>query len=191
MAPPRSSSRTRSPAAGAPAPGGASKPRAISRFIVMAMLQAARAERLGLPPKSAYSWGLNRAIFFAAAKQGFRHGGAGSGEVSAGKGEHPAPATEHREEYRLGDELAYRDPSQSTLYFTIGGETQTEKDFQRQIADRFGGPGNFDRAWKEATSVVADADPQTLASGRGFYERVYRPRRDSLRAEWSEMIGAT
>jgi hypothetical protein len=46
----------------------------IGRFQVMAILQAARAEALGLPEDSAYSWGLNRAIFYAAAKRGFRGG---------------------------------------------------------------------------------------------------------------------
>ena len=171
-------------------PVSSAKPRAISRFIVMAILQAARAERLGLPEKSAYSWGLNRAIFFAAAKQGFGHGGA-----SGGVGQHEgrkvaAPAAPDREEYRLGDELAYRDPRASTLYFTIGGDTQTEKEFQRQIIARFGDAAHFDRAWKEATGIVAAASPESLRSGREFYQQVYRPRRDELKDSWSEMIGA-
>jgi len=38
----------------------------------MAVLQAARANVLGLPEDSAYSWGLDRAIFYAAAKRGFK-----------------------------------------------------------------------------------------------------------------------
>ncbi|MBC7189152.1 hypothetical protein H5U35_02900, partial [Candidatus Aerophobetes bacterium] len=45
---------------------------AIGRFQVMATLQAARAFLLGLPLESAKSWGLNRAIFYAAAKRGFK-----------------------------------------------------------------------------------------------------------------------
>ena len=44
----------------------------VTRFVVMAVLQAVRAQSLGLPHDSALSWGLNRAIFYAAAKQGFR-----------------------------------------------------------------------------------------------------------------------
>ena len=47
----------------------------IGRFQVMATLQAARAFTLGLPLESAKSFGLNRAIFYAAAKRGFRKGG--------------------------------------------------------------------------------------------------------------------
>src|SRR5579875_2525433 len=45
---------------------------AVGRFQVMSILQAARAEALGLPHDSALSWGLNRAIFYAAAKRGFK-----------------------------------------------------------------------------------------------------------------------
>jgi len=54
----------------------------------MALLQAARAHVLGLPLESAYSWGLNKAIFYAAAKRGFKgDGGRGIGEHrSSGQG---------------------------------------------------------------------------------------------------------
>ena len=45
---------------------------AVGRFQVMAVLQAARALVLGLPESQAKSWGLNRAIFYAAAKRGFK-----------------------------------------------------------------------------------------------------------------------
>ena len=44
----------------------------VGRFQVMATLQAARARILGLSVASAKSWGLNRAIFYAAAKRGFK-----------------------------------------------------------------------------------------------------------------------
>ncbi len=44
----------------------------IGRFQVMALLQAARAHVLGYPLDEAKSFGLNRAIFYAAAKKGFK-----------------------------------------------------------------------------------------------------------------------
>ena len=44
----------------------------VGRFQVMAPLQAARAQALGKPREDAESFGLNRAIFYAAAKRGFR-----------------------------------------------------------------------------------------------------------------------
>jgi hypothetical protein len=40
----------------------------VGRFQVMALLQAARAKALGYPLDEAESFGLNRAIFYAAAK---------------------------------------------------------------------------------------------------------------------------
>ncbi len=45
----------------------------VGRFQVMAILQAARARELGFSETRAKSWGLNRAIFYAAAKRGFKH----------------------------------------------------------------------------------------------------------------------
>jgi hypothetical protein len=166
------------------AAGSKEEPRAISRFIVMATLQAARAERLGLARASAYSFGLNRAIFFAAAKQGFKTGTPVGGEESKPRAE---PA---REAYQVGDDFAYRDPTAAPLSFTIGGTTQTEADFERQIVARFGSPANFARAWAEAQAIVAAASEAEVRGGPAFYQHVYRPRRDVLRARWTEMIGA-
>src|SRR5690348_8802435 len=92
----------------------------VTRFVVMAMLQAARARKLGLPLESAYSWGLNRAIFIAAAKSGFSGGGAGGVETSRPTAEKAARPT-----YKLGDDEAYRKPNVDALVFRIGDEDQT------------------------------------------------------------------
>jgi hypothetical protein len=148
----------------------------------MATLQAARAARLGLPRNSAYSWGLNRAIFYAAAKMGFKRGGAPGEGARAPAAEGPA-----REEYHLGDDFAFRDTSKPGVYFTIGDETQTEKEFQRQIIDRFGSTKVWTEAWDEATKIVGEADLEDLKSGSRFYSEVYKPRRDALREHWTEL----
>jgi hypothetical protein len=154
--------------------------RRITRFTVMATLQAARASRLGLPERSAFSWGLNRAIFYAAAKRGF------SGAGGPPKTGEPATAPPPETTYALGDDFAYRDPSRSELYFTIGGETQTEKEFERQVAVRFGSEKHFREAWKEALALVDGFEDEVLRSGSRFYSVVYRPRRDELVEEWTE-----
>jgi len=154
--------------------------RRITRFTVMATLQAARATRLGLPEGSALSWGLNRAIFYAAAKRGFRGAGA-----PAPPGE-PSAAATGAETYSLGDDFAYRDPNSAELRFTIGGETQTEEAFHRQVAARFGEERAFREAWEEALELVGKFDEGTLRSGRRFYAEVYKPRRDELVAQWTE-----
>ena len=167
----------------------------INRFVVMAMLQAARAQTLGLARESAYSWGLNRAIFYAAAKRGFRGGaasaGGGTSAESGRKGEGaPLPAQPAREPYRLGDDEAYRDPKAETLVFTIGDKDQTAADFHRQIAARFGATKNFEAAWGEATRIVKSYDRPTLESRQRFYSEVYKPRRDDLVAAWGTQYGA-
>ena len=159
--------------------------RRITRFTVMATLQAARAARLGLQEPSAFSWGLNRAIFYAAAKRGFKGPG---GEPKTGE---PAPSPDSRATYVLGNDFAYRDPSRPGLYFTIGGETQTEEDFERQVAARFGSERNFRAAWQEAVHLIEGFDEETLKSGPRFYSEVYRPRRDELMQRWAERFGAT
>lgn len=144
----------------------------------MATLQAARAFELGLPLKSAKSWGLNRAIFYAAAKRGFK-GSPRSGSGAAG----PHKAATPLGEYYLGDEKAYTQPGSKDLYFEIGGKAQTEKDFEKQIESRFG--GKFGDAWDDALDYVRQFDPDTLKSGEGFFASVYRPKRDEFAARWT------
>lgn len=144
----------------------------------MATLQAARASALGLDREEAYSWGLNRAIFYAAAKRGFRstysHGGSGIAEPKEGK-----PS------FTLGDELAYKENDEGKSMFVIGGKAQTLDDYEKQVISRFG--GKFDAAWREAMQIVEGEDRGTLLSQRKFYEDVYKPRRDVLSKKWTEM----
>ena len=66
----------------------------VGRFQVMALLQAARAKALGYPLDEAESFGLNRAIFYAAAKRGFKRGASSKhqGEQHAFK---EAPGEKH------------------------------------------------------------------------------------------------
>jgi hypothetical protein len=152
----------------------------VTRFVVMAVLQAARALTLGLPEESAFSWGLNRAIFIAAAKRGFKQGSSTADGTSAG-----TPSKTEPQVYRLGDDEAYRDPKSSRLIFRIGDKDQTGAEFKKSVIARFGTEENFRLAWKEAIEVVGRFDHGTLASRERFYEEVYRPRRDELSDEWS------
>ncbi len=153
----------------------------VTRFVVMAVLQAARARTLGLPEDAAYSWGLNRAVFYAAAKQGFRQSPPG-GDAPSGS---PTKSAD-REVYRLGDDEALRDPSSNGLVFTIGGEDQTPAKFEQSVVSRFGSQENFAAAWGEAMRIVGGFDRGTLESRQGFYEGVYKPRRDELSDSWTQ-----
>jgi hypothetical protein len=164
----------------------AARPLRITRFTVMATLQAARVRRLGFSEASAFSWGLNRAIFYAAAKRGFL------GVTRAEPGARPGAGRGAEGLYSIGDDQAYRDLTARELLFTIGGETQTEESFRRQVAARFGSEGNFRTAWREAMATVERFDEPILRSGRRFYAEVYKPRRDALVAKWSqEFLGGT
>lgn len=147
----------------------------------MAVLQAARAQSLGLPHGSALSWGLNRAIFYAAAKQGFRQPPSKSGGEPSKSVAAPPP-----ELYRLGQDEAYRDPNARELTFAIGGEAQTVERFEKQVASRFGTKENFRAAWDEAMHIVGEFDRAALESPPRFYEEVYKPRRDELSDSWTQ-----
>jgi len=147
----------------------------------MALLQAARAKELGLSDSRAKSWGLNRAIFYAAAKRGFKtragpHGKGGRKSVE-----------KRKETFLLGDEMAYTSKKGARTYFIIGGTPQTEADFERQITARFG--THFNRAWKEALRIVNEYPDDVLRSQNRFFNEVYRPRRDELALKWTKMSG--
>ncbi|MGH2426038.1 MAG: hypothetical protein ACRDF1_07135 [bacterium] len=141
----------------------------------MATLQASRAKILGLPLASAKSWGLNRAIYYAAAKRGFKSGGA------------PTKPDKYRSsygEYWLGQDKAYKVRAGGRMLFTIGGDIQRPEDFKRQIEQRF--QGTFRQAWKEAREILRRYKKEVLESPEHFYQQVYRPRRDELAGKWNE-----
>lgn len=148
---------------------------AVRRFQVMALLQAARAHVLGLSLESAFSWGLNRAIFIAAAKRGFKGGGGGA-EGEAG--------TRKSGTYFLGDDMAYKQERDGVLLFTIGGDVQTKEAFEKQIKSRFG--KTFSAAWKESLAYVKTFDKETLSTTSEFFNKVYKPRRDELAEKWTK-----
>lgn len=154
----------------------------VGRFQVMATLQAARAKQLGLPVTLAKSWGLNRAIFYAAAKRGFKEKKVPHRLPEEIK---KKPVVKKRETYFLGDDMAYTSKKGRRFYFTIGGELQTENDFKRQIESRFG--ETFSEAWKESVGIVKQYPREVLLSQNGFFQEIYRPRRDELAAKWTEM----
>lgn len=155
---------------------------AVGRFQVMATLQAARAFVLGLPLELSLSWGLNRAIFYAAAKRGFRRERALRRSRAAVL---ERPVLEEKDVFFLGDEMAYKTEAEGRTYFIVGDKPQTAEDFRRQIEARF--LGRFDVAWREAVELVRSFDRETLLSQRRFYERVYRPRRDELSKKWTRL----
>ncbi|PIV54824.1 MAG: hypothetical protein COS15_04915, partial [Caldiserica bacterium CG02_land_8_20_14_3_00_36_38] len=95
---------------------------AVGRFQVMATLQAARAYILGKPLNSAKSFGLNRAIFYAAAKKGFKvmKGAKTPSEVYIAKkpisDEKLKKIQETFKVEEIGDELAYAVELGGTIY---------------------------------------------------------------------------
>ena len=90
----------------------------------MAVLQSARARQLGFSDTRAKSWGLNRAIFYAAAKHGFKERPGLSRATGRKLGE------KGKTSFLLGDEMAYTSKRGARLYFTIGRRTSDRGRFQ-------------------------------------------------------------
>ncbi len=158
----------------------------IGRFQVMAILQAARAYKLGLPINQAKSWGLNRAIFYAAAKKGYFRKKKPPARKATIQELAKKPIEKTKNLFYLGDEAAYIVETPNGMYFTIGGKVQTEKDFQRQIESRF--HPIFDKVWNEALEIVGEHPIETLLSQRKFYKEIYEPLRDVLVEKWSRWV---
>ena len=159
----------------------------VGRFQVMALLQAARATVLGYPLDEAESFGLNRAIFYAAAKRGFK-GASGSkhpGEQHVLKESPGRNVTKTIQQDALGDEGAFYVKMDGKKRFVMGEEILEPGDFHRQVAERFGQA--FPQAWQQAVQIVEQTERATLASRRPFYEEVYKPRRDELAKAWSAL----
>ena len=156
----------------------------VGRFQVMATLQAARAFVLGLPISQAKSWGLNRAIFYAAAKRGFKSKPVTERPITEIQ---KKPIIETPDTFLLGSEMAYKvKEKDDNVYFTIGGQIQMEKDFQKQVESRFA--GKFEQAWKESIDLVKEFDREVLLSKNDFYQLVYKPKRDELAKKWTEEL---
>ena len=95
----------------------------VGRFQVMALLQAARAKALGYPLDEAESFGLNRAIFYAAAKRGFK-GGASTKHQGSQYAFKEAPGksvTKTIQQDALGDEGAYHVEMDGKKRYVMGG----------------------------------------------------------------------
>jgi hypothetical protein len=156
----------------------------VGRFQVMATLQAARAKALGYSEDEAKSFGLNRAIFYAAAKKGFKGGSAKKpGKTMIFK---VSPVNRQKKVLDMeavGDEQAYCVHIKGKRLFVMGDEILDTKDFNRQIERPFG--ETFEQAWQEALSLVEGTERETLESQKKFYEEVYKPRRDELAKKWS------
>ncbi|GHO85037.1 hypothetical protein [Dictyobacter formicarum] len=159
----------------------------VGRFQVMALLQAARARVLGYPLDEAESFGLNRAIFYAAAKRGFTGGKDKNhpGEPRRLK-ETPVKKTNKTiQQDTLGNEVAYYVEIDGKKRYVMGEEILEPDDFGWQVEQRFGQA--FPEAWQQAVQIIEQTDKATLASQRRFYEEVYKPRRDELAKAWSEL----
>ncbi len=159
----------------------------IGRFQVMALLQAARHYFFKKDLRKAKSFGLNRAIFYAWAKYYGPHKypyrlmrvvKMMRKQRSGGKIEKcPEGFVEE-----LGEciEVSPRD------YYMIGGNEQTEYDFDQQVARKIKLLIDPEKAWKAALEYVSRFPKEVLRHPGKFYKLVYEPVRDTFFIELLE-----
>jgi hypothetical protein len=148
----------------------------------MAVLQAARARELGLKTDEAKSWGLNRALFYASAKNAWANAKA-IGAKRPIIPEFGEARERHDPTYVLGGEKAYRARDlKGGLRFKFGAKVQTPEEFDAKIMRRF---PDWRSAWAEATSIIRSADRRDLDIQSRFFNHIYKPRRDLLAERWS------
>ncbi len=159
----------------------------IGRFQVMALLQAARHYLFKKDLRKAKSFGLNRAIFYAWAKY---------------YGPHKYPyrlmrVVEVMRRQRSGgkiekcpegfvEELGECVELSPRGYYMIGGNEQTEYDFDRQITRKIKLLIDPEKAWKAALEYVSSFPEEVLRHPGKFYKLVYEPVRDTFFIELLE-----
>jgi len=156
----------------------------VTRFQVMAVLQAARAQVLGLDLKESKSWGLNRALFYAAAKRAWANTKA-FGSNRPFIAEFEESRRHHDPVYVLGGERAYRSRDlKHGIRFKFGSQIQTPEDFDDKIKNRL---PDWKSAWSEAKSIIRSSSRRDLDIQSRFFKNIYEPQRDMLARKWSNL----
>lgn len=137
------------------------------------MLQAARYYLLTGDKDRAFSFGLNRAIFYAWAKKRSVPAAASRPTTSP----RVSAVTEEKTLVYVGDEQAY---VSADGWFVMGGVEQRPEDFERDVIRKIEEFMPFENAWRLALEYVGSFDRRVLLSQREFYEKVYLPARDSF-----------
>ncbi len=163
----------------------------IDKFYVMAIIQAARAKSLGLSSWSAKSFGLNRAIFYRAAKFGFNKSvpKLHKQKISAERSIAPEKRDQIEVTFRIakvGDEKAYAVLYKNKLTFIAGNKLIKPKDFEKSIEQKL--TTSFEWVWDDALNLVNSYDKAVLRSQRLFYELVYKANLEELIKSWSKPL---
>jgi hypothetical protein len=146
----------------------------LGRFQVMALLQAARCFLLTKDIEKSKSFGLNRAIFYAWAKQ---RGVEAKRPPSRRGVVKPSKQAEERNVFQLGNETAYLSEDG---WLMIGNAKQTPRDYDEQIVRRINEVVPYEEAWRKALQYLEEFPQDVLLDQQKFFNQVYKPVRDSF-----------
>ncbi|MET1100898.1 MAG: hypothetical protein ABWW69_00235 [Pyrodictiaceae archaeon] len=152
------------------------KVKGVGRFQVMALLQAARYYILYGGMEHAKSYGLNRAIFYAWAKQNKPQASRAFKSIAYYTAKGASRGKDCPEGMRrvLGDciEVSRRG------FYMIGGREQKPGDFDREVMWRLRGILDEKTVWEAAIDYVSRFPRSILEDSQKFYKYVYEPVRD-------------
>ncbi|MET1101299.1 MAG: hypothetical protein ABWW69_02310 [Pyrodictiaceae archaeon] len=145
----------------------------VGRFQVMALLQAARYYILYGGMEHAKSYGLNRAIFYAWAKQ------------NKPQASRIAGPRHHRSSVTMVGSVSWKEIAGERVqvspegWFVMGGVEQKPEDFDKNVARKFEEAGiSFEEAWRAALEYLKKFPVTVLKDPQRFYKEVYEPVRD-------------
>lgn len=146
----------------------------VGRFQVMALLQAARYYLLTGDLAKAKSFGLNRAIFYAWAKHYGRF--YASKKIPIKRFSSSAPVSKKDLKTVFGEEI-YVSPRG---FFVMGDREQLPEDYDKHVASKIESVVLYEKAWKAALDYLSRFPKSLLINPRKFYEKAYKPVRDTF-----------
>lgn len=150
----------------------------LGRFHVMALLQAARYYRLFGDLEKAWSWGLDRAVFYAWAKHYGRERRRAVTlrelEEAAARGPRGGGGCPEGMVRVLGECVEVGRGG----WFAFGGVEHTPGEFRRRVVEKVSKLVPWERAWRAALEYVSRFPERVLRDPRLFYKYVYEPVRD-------------
>ena len=159
----------------------------INRFPIAATFYAAIARKIGYSEEEAYSFGLHRSIFMAAAKNGFRSGASKKRKYYPGKMSEKVTSIVNIPENM--DQINFAGLGMNVVSLPngeyrgiIGGEILTAEKFKRDIIEKFNRrihPGAFEQCWNKINEIIKDFSDTELNSGTAY--KLYQQYRDELR----------
>jgi len=152
------------------------------RFQTMAILQYARFRRLGYSNMESQSLGLAFALFYAIMKNRRWYGKKKQEERKQYNNmrEVENKKTEEKEENIFNLRLKYILNENGEKSFKMAGKICDSKEWFNKIVSKFRDIEIYNKAIEKANLIISQTDERILKSNNQFFNKIYKPIRDSF-----------